>query len=132
MRVIKFFVFFLLLAATVCCQSKKAEVFKQNEVKEIPDFTIRYVANEGVLIRAGDKQVLIDGLHREYKPAYAFLPPNLQKILENAQSPYDKINLLLVSHIHLDHFHPLSIALHLQNNPKSTLVSSEQVVGEVS
>ena len=56
----------------------------------------------------------------------------MQKLLENAQKPYDKINLLLVSHIHLDHFHPISVGLHLQNNPNAIFASSEQVVEEVA
>lgn len=119
------------LTTTVCSQSKKAEVLKKNETKELPDFSIRYIANEGVLIRAADKQVLIDGLHREYKPEYAFPPPELQKPLENAQKPYDKINLLLVSHVHLDHFHPESIGLYLKNNPRAILASSAQITDEI-
>jgi L-ascorbate metabolism protein UlaG (beta-lactamase superfamily) len=121
-----------LLFTSVCSQSKKAEVVKENETKEIADFSIRYIANEGILIRAGDKQILIDGLHREYKAAYAFPPPDLQKLLESAAKPYDKINLLLVSHVHLDHFHPQSIALHLKNNPRAALVSSDQIVEEIA
>ena len=132
MGIVKFFVVFFLLSFSVCSQPKPAEVLKQNELKELSDFTIRYIANEGVLISAGEKQILIDGLHREYKRAYAFPPPNLQKLLENAQTPYDKINLLLVSHIHLDHFHPDSIGSYLRNNPKAMLISSEQVTGEVT
>lgn len=132
MTAIKIFIIFLLLTASVSCQSKKAEVIKQNEAKEVPDSTIRYIANEGVLIRAGGKQVLIDGLHREYRPAYAFPPPDLQKLLENAGKPYDKINFLLVSHVHLDHFHPISIGSYLKNNPKAMLISSDEVAGDVS
>ncbi|CAN5815899.1 hypothetical protein BH20ACI4_BH20ACI4_14920 [soil metagenome] len=131
MRTLKIFAVFLLLSVSVFCQSKKSEVVEQNQTKEIPNLSIRYIANEGVLIRSGGKQILIDGLHREYKPAYAFPPPDLQKLLENAQKPYDKINLLLVSHIHLDHFHPLSVGLHLQNNPNAIFASSEQAIGEV-
>jgi len=132
MGIVKFFAIFLFLSVSACGQTKKAEIAKQNETKEIPDFTIRYIANEGVLIRAGEKQILIDGLHREYKPAYAFPPPDVRNLLENAQKPYDKINLLLVSHVHLDHFHPLSIGSYLKNNPNAMLVSSEQITGEVS
>ena len=123
---------FLLLCVSVSCQTKKAEIVKQNEAKEVPDSTIRYIANEGVLIRVGEKRILIDGLHREYKPAYAFPPPEMQKILENARAPYDKINLLLVSHNHLDHFHPLSVGSYLKNNSKAMLASSEQITGEVA
>lgn len=132
MGTVKFLIFFLLLSISACGQSKRAEVVKENEAKEIADFAIRYIANEGVLIRAGGRQILIDGLHREYKPAYAFPPPEMQNRLETAQKPYDKIDLLLVSHVHLDHFHPEAVALHLKNNPKAFLASSEQAAGEIA
>ena len=92
---------------------------------------ITYIANEGVLISSSGKQVLIDGLHREYQRAYAFLPPAEREKIETAKAPFDKIDLILVSHRHLDHFHPESIGLHLQHNPKALLVSSQQVVDEV-
>lgn len=92
---------------------------------------ITYIANEGVLISAGGKQVLIDGLHREYKPEYAFLPTPQREKIETAKAPFDKIDLILVSHLHLDHFHSESVGLHLKHNPNATLVSSHQVVGEV-
>lgn len=92
---------------------------------------IMYIANEGVLISSGGKQVLIDGLHREYQRAYAFLPPPHREKIETAKAPFDAIDLVLVSHRHLDHFHPESIGLHLQHNPKAVLVSSQQVVDEV-
>lgn len=92
---------------------------------------ITYIANEGVLISSGGKQVLIDGLHREYERSYAFLPPADREKIETAKAPFDKIDLILVSHRHLDHFHPESIGLHLQHNPKAQLVSSQQVVDEV-
>jgi L-ascorbate metabolism protein UlaG (beta-lactamase superfamily) len=92
---------------------------------------ITYIANEGVLVSSGDRQVLIDGLHREYQPAYAFLPPAQREKIETAKVPFDQIDLILVSHPHLDHFHPESVGLHLQHNPKVQLVSSQQVVDEV-
>jgi L-ascorbate metabolism protein UlaG (beta-lactamase superfamily) len=90
--------------------------------------TVTYIANEGVLISAGGKQVLIDGLHREYKPAYLFPPPELLSALEQARDPYHKINVVLVSHLHLDHFHPESVGLHLKHNKSAQLVSSEQII----
>ena len=107
-----------MLTATACAQVKKAEPLKPEEVsrpvtvKPGTSLTVRYIANEGVLIASGDKQILVDGLHREYKPAYLFAPPEMQSVLENARPPYDKINFILVSHIHLDHFHPQSIGLY--------------------
>ena len=98
---------------------------------QAPTVEITYIANEGVLISSGGKQILIDGLHREYGPEYAFLPPADRDKIENAKAPFDAIDLILVSHRHLDHFHPESVGLHLQHNPKAVLVSSQQVVDEV-
>jgi L-ascorbate metabolism protein UlaG (beta-lactamase superfamily) len=96
-----------------------------------PALEVVYIANEGVLISSGDKQVLIDGLHREYKRDYAHLPAAQREEIEGAKAPFDKIDLILVSHLHLDHFHPESVGLHLKHNPEATLVSSQQVVDEI-
>ena len=115
----KLFAMICLLAVSTCGQVKKT-------------VTVRYIANEGVLIASGGKQILVDGLHREYKRDYLFPPPEMRELLENARAPYDKINVLLVSHIHLDHFHPESIGLYLKNNPKTVFASSGQAVDEVA
>ena len=134
----KIFALVCLLAVSGCSQVKRPEPLTSDElvkpmvVKAGTSVTVRYVANEGVLIASNDKQVLIDGLHREYKPAYLFPPPELQTLLENARPPYDKVTLVLVSHIHLDHFHPASIGLHLRNNRQAVLASSGQAVSEVA
>jgi L-ascorbate metabolism protein UlaG (beta-lactamase superfamily) len=123
---------------SACAQTKKPEGAKPEVVskpivqKKGSSVTVRYIANEGVLIASGDKQILIDGLHREYKPAYLFPPPEMQAVLENARPPYDKIDLLLVSHVHLDHFHPESIGQYLKSNARSIFASSGQAVGEIA
>ena len=92
---------------------------------------VTYIANQGVLIAAGGTQVLIDGLHRQYRSSYPFLPEPYREQIETAHPPFDDIDLILVSHMHLDHFHPESIVRHLRHNAAATLVSSQQVVGEV-
>jgi L-ascorbate metabolism protein UlaG (beta-lactamase superfamily) len=89
---------------------------------------VTYIANEGVLIASGGKQVLIDGLHREYEPGYTFLPEPYRGQIETAQPPFDRIDVILVSHRHLDHFHPDAVAAHLRHNSRTVLVSSEQIV----
>ncbi len=95
---------------------------------------ITYIANEGVLLSSGDKQVLVDGLHRNDRSFshYAFLPPTQREKIETAQTPFEKIDLLLFSHRHYDHFHAEAAGLHLKHNPKTVLVSSQQVTSEVA
>lgn len=92
---------------------------------------VTYIANQGVLLAAGDTQVLIDGLHRPYQPIYPSLPEREREQIETARPPFDGIDLILVSHVHRDHFHPEAVARHLRHNPKAVLVSSEQVVREI-
>lgn len=89
---------------------------------------VRYIANEGVLISSKDKRVLIDGLHRRYGPEYAYLPDAELEKIETAKPPFEKIDLLLVSHMHGDHFHPESIGRYLANSPSTVFASSQQVV----
>lgn len=130
MRIVSFCLLAICLAInSVCGQIKNDKKAKSSKSAE--KLSVRYIGNEGVLIASGDRQILIDGLHREYKPFALFPPPDLLKSLETAEKPYDEIDILLVSHIHLDHFHSESVGLHLKNNPKSLLFSSEEIVGEV-
>jgi hypothetical protein len=78
----KLFALACLLAVSAFAQ--KAEPLKPDEIaKPISTgkgLTVRYIANEGVLIASGGKQILIDGLHREYKPDYLFPPPEMQGV----------------------------------------------------
>jgi len=93
---------------------------------------VRYIANEGVLISTRDKRVLIDGLHRKYDDAYSYLPDTEREKIETAKPPFEKIDLILVSHYHGDHFHPESVGRYLQSDPKAILATSEQVAAEVA
>ena len=135
MKSVKTLLLFIALTVVACAQVKKDPPALQPSSIPVPSkkgLSIKYIANEGVLISAGGKQVLIDAIHREYKPAYLFPPPDLLKALESTAPPYNAIDLILVTHNHLDHFHPESIALHLKNNPKATLVAPAQVVAEIA
>jgi L-ascorbate metabolism protein UlaG (beta-lactamase superfamily) len=91
---------------------------------------VTYIAGSGVLLSSGGTQVLIDGLFREYQ-TYPYLPQPHQDLIETAKAPFDRIDLILVSHRHGDHFHPESVARHLQSNSQAFLLSSQQVVDEV-
>lgn len=122
----------VLLAFTACAQAKPVPTPEVIKTAGSSGIKAMYVGNEGVFLSHGGKGVLFDGLHREYRPAYLFPPPDLLSAMENARPPFDQVRAVLVSHVHLDHFHPESVALHLKNNPKARLVSSAQQMLEIS
>lgn len=104
----------------------------RDEIQQASTIEIQYIANEGVLISSRNKRVLIDGLHRKYEDSYAYLPDAERAKIEAARVPFDKIDLVLVSHMHGDHFHPESVGLYLKNSPKAAFASSGQVVDQVT
>jgi len=89
--------------------------------------TITYVGNQGILIENGDMKVLIDGLHREYKPAYQHLSDNQLEDAVKGKPPFDNIDVILVSHIHRDHFHAETVGKYLQQNDGTVLIGSSQM-----
>lgn len=93
--------------------------------------TVTYLANEGVSIRNNSHHILIDALFREGVSGYQTLPETLRNQLENARPPYDRVNTLLVTHRHADHFDRQAVAAFLQSSPSTSLIAGEEVVQEV-
>ncbi len=87
-----------------------------------------FLANEGVMLSAGGKKVLIDALFLKYERGYAVPADSTLAALRRARPPFDSVDLVLVTHRHGDHFHPAPVAAHLNANPRATLVSSQQVI----
>lgn len=63
-----------------------------------------FLANEGVLLRGGDRSVLIDGCVREPYAGYGAVPDEVWRQLLAAEPPFERLDLVLVSHAHRDHF----------------------------
>jgi hypothetical protein len=59
---------FSLLFAISYCVPANVPIANQTKPEQKARLTVTYVGNEGVLISSGPHQLLIDGLHREYKP----------------------------------------------------------------
>jgi L-ascorbate metabolism protein UlaG (beta-lactamase superfamily) len=89
------------------------------------------VANAGVLVTIGDAQVLIDAPIRDGIPPYATSSSAERERLERATAPYDRVDAVLVTHWHEDHFSPEAVAAHLSHNTRAVLVSSPEVVERV-
>jgi len=106
---------------------------KKIEKKQNPaPVEVTYIANEGFLISSGTKKVLIDALFDDKTINYAHVPPEytLNK-METAETPFDKIDLLLISHAHRDHFSAGPVLRHLENNPHGILISTKATIDKL-
>ena len=90
--------------------------------------SLTFLANEGVMLSAGEQRVLIDALFLKYERGYAVPADSTLAALQRARPPFDSVDLVLVTHRHGDHFHPAPVEAHLRANPRASLVTSRQVI----
>ncbi len=93
--------------------------------------TVTHLANEGFLLEGGGKKVLIDALF-DGIDGYQRVSRVLAEKLNSASEPFDKIDLVLATHVHDDHFSPEPVRLHLQANPHAIFLSTPQAVDKLS
>ena len=90
--------------------------------------TVTFLANEGVMLSSGSQKVLIDALFEKYETGYALPAESTRAALQRGATPFDSVDLILVTHRHGDHFHPAPVVNHLLANRQATLVTSAQVI----
>ena len=93
-----------------------------------PGVTVTFLANEGVLLAAGGRKVLIDALFEKYKTGFALPADSTRAALAAARAPFNDVDAVLFTHYHGDHFHPAPLAAHMRANPRAILLASGQVI----
>jgi len=91
---------------------------------------IRYVGTDGFLIQAGSKTVLVDGLVRN-PWGYANTPERALAKMKNREAPFGRLDLLLFSHAHRDHFVPEMALEVLSAQPQSVLAGGTLISEEL-
>ena len=92
---------------------------------------ITYLANEGVLLTAGNTRVLVDALFRDSLGDYARHDSGTQERLETGKPPFDGVALALATHYHLDHWDAGAISRFLRLNPAAIFVSTPSATGMI-
>ncbi len=92
---------------------------------------VRYVANAGMLVTVEGHDVLLDAPIREGIAPYPTSPPDQRQRLESARPPYDRVEAILITHWHEDHFSADAIAAQLIASPHTIVISSPEVIGRV-
>jgi L-ascorbate metabolism protein UlaG (beta-lactamase superfamily) len=90
--------------------------------------TVSYIANEGFMVEVKGKKILFDGLFGGFKANWCDVPSTDTKAkLENAEPPFDNIDLIFISHNHSDHFNKEMVVNHLAKNSKCIVLCPLQV-----
>jgi len=89
---------------------------------------VTYLANEGVMITTEGHKVLIDALFDNPNPNYRPPSEDMLEGMEAGRSPFDDVDLVLVTHNHPDHFSPSFAARFMENNPNTLLMAAKDAV----
>lgn len=92
-------------------------------------FTVHYLANEGFLVEAAGRRVLIDGLFGAGIDGYPVVPAAIRSKVEQGSGKWGGVEVALATHFHGDHFDAEAVARFLTANPEAVFVSTPQAVG---
>ena len=92
---------------------------------------VRFISNEGFLIKSGDQSVLIDALYRESHPDHTFPPEDVLNQMISAKGAFKGVDIYLQSHVHYTHFHPVPVGEFLWKNKNARMVASPQAVDSI-
>lgn len=92
-----------------------------------PGVEVTFICNEGFLFTSSQGQkVLVDAFPVKPSP-FGALSPEQRTLIEKAQPPFDQIDLILITHDHYDHYDFNLLRKHMKNDPKTILVSVENI-----
>ena len=88
---------------------------------------VTYVANEGFLLETTNNKILIDAVFGGFKGTWCDIPDDDTKAkIENAENPFNNVDIIAVSHRHSDHFNPAMVISHVINNPNCLIICPKQ------
>ena len=92
---------------------------------------VTLLANAGVLIRYRDTALLLDGLFGRKDNPFSLLPPGCREAMLRAEPPFERLDYLLFSHYHPDHFAPRMVQELLEHRAVKGLFYPEDSAPEV-
>ncbi len=99
---------------------------------ENDSISLTYIANCGFLIELNDQKIIVDGLFKLGHNRYPTPDTIEQRLLVSNQYPFNDIDLILVSHTHVDHFDKEMVMACMLNNPCARLICPRQVIDSLS
>lgn len=97
--------------------------FSQDE----KECTVIYLALDGFIIESGNKKIAIDALLSRRILNKQNVDREIVGLIENAYYPFNNIDIIFVTHKHLEHFEPDLTIQYLERNQHAILVCPQQV-----
>lgn len=91
-----------------------------------------YLANEGIMVEAGDFKVLFDPFFHNNYGTYQLVPEAIMKAIMSNTAPYNNIDAIFVSHSHGDHFAAEDMLNYLQKYSSVKLVAPDQAIDKMA
>jgi L-ascorbate metabolism protein UlaG (beta-lactamase superfamily) len=109
--------------------SESSSLLEQTATRE--PLVLNFVANMGVLVSSGDSKILIDGLFNKPNPVYRAPAPGTVESIMKGEAPFDGVDLVLVTHRHLDHFDAALAVRYMEVRSEPILVAPSDAVEEM-
>ncbi|MBR9824174.1 MAG: MBL fold metallo-hydrolase [Alphaproteobacteria bacterium] len=84
--------------------------------------TAQFLANEAVLVFAGETKILFDPLYTQSYNNYPLVDPAMRAALMAGEAPYDGVDAVFISHIHGDHFDAEDLNTYLATHSETVAV----------
>jgi L-ascorbate metabolism protein UlaG (beta-lactamase superfamily) len=97
-------------------------VFSQKECE------VTYISNEGFLIEIDGIKVMVDALFDEIKENWCDSPSDsITDLMKNSKPPFDNIDIIAITHKHVDHFNESIVVQHMLSNRNGIVICPNQV-----
>jgi L-ascorbate metabolism protein UlaG (beta-lactamase superfamily) len=92
---------------------------------------VTYIANAGFLIESAGKKILIDALFNNGWNNYLIPTDSVVSKIIDHQAPFNKANLMLITHNHEDHFNDSMVVAYLNSASENVLIAPPLVTNAV-
>jgi len=93
-----------------------------------PGMTVTYVASAGFIVECGGTKFLVDALLKADTSQWYYAPSDsVEELMRTARPPFDNVDLIAITHAHVDHFDPDVVSLHMRQDTGAVLICPPQV-----
>jgi len=114
-------ILFVFIVSLLYC----GNVFSQIPAKELH---VTYIGNEGFMFESSSHKIIIDGLYNDGYGLFAVPAKNTIEKIQAMEPPFDKIDLLMLTHYHKDHCDPELINQYLSAHKDISFVTNHPAV----